>query len=68
MIYVFPFGSALLMLRLLFCATDNNPTRWIGGTVIFLGTVCFILYLSGITGIGFSEQLVKWFEKAGVTQ
>ena len=55
------------LIVLLFRSTDDIPTRWTGSIIVVLGTFFLMLYLSGISGVGLSEQIVNWFERGGMS-
>ena len=67
MLYVLSIAAAIFLIVLLFRSTDDIPTRWTGSVIVVLGTFFLMLYLSGITGVGLSEQIVNWFERGGMS-
>lgn len=50
-----------------FKAEKNMTARMVGGAVLVLGVLCFFLYFADITGVGISAQIVKWFERIGLS-
>lgn len=65
--YLALLGGAALFFWLTLRDSLHGKTRAVGSVILLIATALFFLYLSSVTGIGLSVQLVEWFGKAGTS-
>ncbi len=63
---VFPLFLGLGVLWFLLRTEKDRKTKLVGGVLVFLSTICFLLYSYGILGVGVSSWILDLFGKVGI--